>query len=273
MSYDLKGTGVPHSPSGNSGYRMVAQEYSGRACYVLFRPSEGVLERYVPPPLQLTSDYAFVKFYELKRRNVGEDYAEPAFSHYNEAVIACLAEYEGEIGHYNFAMWVSRDWAHWKAREVLGWPKKLADVAITTDTALDDFGGGDDDFHPDLQVVVNRHGHEIARGRFTFDGQGSTSDLPKGGLYWGVRHLPNPAESEKTIRQLVRMETQDSRLGPILTGAGELDFFDCPDEELSVLQPSEVIRALYFPIKWILPAYPGRIVHDMSGQPAEGGTA
>ncbi len=47
-------------------------------------------------------------------------------------------------------------------------------------------------------------------------------------------------------------------------GKGTLQFHDCPDEDLEILQPREVLGAYYYPTGWDLPDYPGKIIHAYS---------
>src|SRR5512135_1071412 len=126
------GGGVPFSPSGRASFRMETHRYVGHVIYIMFKIDPATLNALVPEPLKPNPDgLAFAKLYQLKRRRPDSQYREPAFSQYNEIVLATAVEYEGHIGHYNFFMWVTRDWAMWKGREVIGWPKKIADIDFT----------------------------------------------------------------------------------------------------------------------------------------------
>lgn len=259
--YNLKGAGAPLSPSGNTSYRMEAHHYSGRVIYILFKPEPGVLEQFVPAPLTLPEEpFAFLKLYELKRRKEGEPYADPAFSHYNEAVVSTVASLNGEPGHYNLFMWVSKDWATWKAREVLGFPKKTADIELTKH------------FHEEtldppvnrLDAVVSRYGNRIIEVSAELTRTADASELPRFRYFYGRRILPSPEPEGKVIDQIIKISVENGKTGNILGGTGTVRFRDCHDEQLEIFQPKEILGAYYMPIQWVLPAYPGKIVHEFN---------
>ncbi len=256
----LRGNGIPLSPSGKASYRMETYRYVGRVLYILFQPRVEVLEGFIPPPLCLVSDTALVKIYELKRRRLHADFVEPEYSHYNEAVIAAIARYGEEIGHYNFYMWVNRDWAMWKGREVLGFPKKLAEVAITKE--FEDEAQFDAD-RPvrTLLCTAARYGHRILEAAARLMEPGSLAALPHLHALYTLRVIPSPSEDGPVLRELIRLQVEQVQIGQVWTGDATLRFFDGPDEELEVLQPTKVLGAYYFPISWNLPAYPGKVIH------------
>lgn len=263
--FSLRGDGAPQSPNGLATYSMEPDHYTGRATYILFRPDARVLKQFVPPPLELSEDpVALLKLYELKRHRVGQPYKDPRFCQYNEAVISTVAYLQGQPGHYNLYMWVDRDWAMWKAREVLGFPKKLADIHLTKlfpDEALD-FEGREGKHNETIIGSVSRYGYPLIRVEVQLTGQASPEGLPRIKYFYGRRLLPSPQEGGQTIHQLIRVSVENVKMGPMLEGRASLELFDAPDEELACLKPREVLRAYNFTVEWVLPGYPGEIIHD-----------
>jgi acetoacetate decarboxylase len=259
MTFNLKGAGIPLSPSGKTSYRMEAQKYSGRVIYILFRPDVEILKQFIPPPLEMPeTPYAFLKLYELKRRFLDKPYADPVFSHYNEAVISTVANFQGEPGHFNLYMWVTKDWATWKAREVLGWPKKLADISLTKHFHEEELAPPEQR----LEVSVSRYGNTIIRASIEINRKSTPDELPRFKYFYSRRIIPNPGEKGASLDQLIRVEVQDGKIGNMLGGNATIDFSDCHDEEIECLNPKEIMGGYYFPIEWVLPAYPGEIIYE-----------
>jgi acetoacetate decarboxylase len=259
MAYNLKGAGIPQSPSGKTSYVMEDQKYSGRVIYILFRPDPEVLRRFIPPPFELQADpYAFLKLYELKRRFLEEPYADPVFSHYNEAVISTVVNFEGDAGHYNLYMWVNKDWASWKAREVIGWPKKTAQIEITKHFQEEDL------LPPEqrLEATVTRYGYPVIRAAVDLEREAKADELPRFKYFYSRRIIPSPDKPAPSLDQLIRVEVRGGKIGLIRSGPAEIHFSDCHDEEVACLSPAEIIGGYYFPIEWTLPAYPGKIIHQ-----------
>lgn len=263
--------GVPFSPSGRAGFRMETHRYIGHVIYIMFKVDPAILNSLVPEPLKPNADgLAFAKLYQLKRRRPDSQYREPAFSQYNEIVLATAVEYEGHVGHYNFFMWVTRDWAMWKGREVIGWPKKIADIDFTLHVpGEDELIAGDASADTDLVCTASRYGHRIIESRISFGDSKHVPPLPPFDRVYTVRYLPSVEIPGKAIAQLVEIRVRNTKSGARRAGSGTIQFHDCPDEELEFLQPHEVLGAYYYPTGWDLPDYPGRIVHTYSEQELE----
>lgn len=258
--------GVPFSPSGRASFRMETHRYVGHVIYVMFKPDPEVLRWLVPEPLKPNPEgLAFAKLYQLKRRRRDSKFQEPAFSQYNEIVLATAVEYEGHAGHYNFYMWITRDWAMWKGREVIGWPKKMADIQFTLHVPGEsDLIAGDPSADTTLICTASRYGYRIVEGRVNFDDKSEVPLLPPFDRIYVVRYLPSVEHPGKATAQLVEIQVQNTRRGPLRTGSGSLQFYDCPDEDLEILQPRQVPGAYYYPVGWDLPAYPGRVIYTYS---------
>src|SRR5512140_3608980 len=87
--------GVPFSPSGRAAFRMETHRYIGHVIYIMFKIDPAVLSSLVPEPLKPNPEgLAFAKLYQLKRRRPDSRYREPAFSQYNEIVLATAVEHD-----------------------------------------------------------------------------------------------------------------------------------------------------------------------------------
>jgi acetoacetate decarboxylase len=98
--------------------------YEAATLWVVWETSSATVERLLPPPLKpakMPLAGAFVAHYP--RTNFGPPY--------QEAGLALRAEFNGEKGFYFLAMPVTDDMAMVYGREVLGYPKKIAEIAFS----------------------------------------------------------------------------------------------------------------------------------------------
>lgn len=268
----LIGADQPFGVSRKLSYQMAADRYTGRVLYVTFR-TEANLADWLPTPLQMDDPHeAFLKIYELKRRpEKGEPYP-PAFSQYHEACITVLAAPPGEVmRHYNLFMWVTHDWAIYKARAAFGWPKKLANISMTSI-----FPGGnrhDRDSEIDqFNVDVDRYGYPIIRVRAKLNPDAPAKTTKPFNGFYTVRHIPAPVDGGDDIRELLVIEPRDGWFGDEIWGEATVEFENAPDEELALLGPVEVTGCVLRDTGWVLPAWPARRLMKLDPFPVDSGT-
>lgn len=264
------GAGQPFGVTKKLSYTMTADRYTGRVLYLTFRTGVD-LGRWLPPPLEAADPHAgFIKLYELKRRPEHGQPLPPSFSQYHEACVTVLAGPAGEIPrHYNLFMWVDRDWATYKARETLGWPKKLADIDITRTFRVEDRYDRDAETERFAASVV-RHGYPILRVTADLDPDAAPQPVPPFNGFYTVRHLP-AAIGGDSVSELLVIETRDGWFGPGTYGTAEVELGDAPDEELTSLNPVEVTGCVLRDVGWVLPAWPARRVMALSELPVDEG--
>lgn len=267
---ELIGAGQPFGVSKRLSYTMTADRYTGRVLYVTFRTAAD-LSNWLPPPLETPDSHVgFIKLYELKRRPENGPPLPPAFSQYHEACVTVLAAPPDEqLRHYNLFMWVDRDWATYKARETLGWPKKLADIDITRTfrgSQRYDRDGGTSRF----SASVVRHGYPVMRVRAELDPDAAEQPVPAFNGFYTVRHLPASLGGEP-LRELLVIETRDGWFGDATYGTAEVETFDAPDEELGLLSPIEVTGCVLRDVGWVLPAWPARREMELPAWPLHQG--
>lgn len=254
----LIGADQPFGVSRKLSYQMLADRYTGRVLYVTFR-TKADLSQWIPPPLQPADPHeGFLKLYELRRRpESGKPYP-PAFSQYYEACVAVLAGPPGEpLRHYNLFMWVSHDWAMYKARSALGWPKKLANIAMTLTHPVESTHGRDRD-DSEFNVDVDRYGYPIIRVRASLNRAAPAGQTKPFNGFYTVRHIPAPLGGGEDIRELLVIEPRDGWFGNEVWGDATVEFGTAPDEELEQLGPVEVTACVLRDTGWVLPAWPAR---------------
>lgn len=251
------GAGQPFGITRRLSYRMEADRYTGRVLYVVFRTGVD-LNEWLPPPLTAVDPHeGFLKLYHLKRRPEHGEPLPPGFSQYHEACVTVLAAPPGEIPrHYNLFMWVDRDWATYKAREALGWPKKLATIEMTSIFPTADRYDADEG--TDLvSIDVTRHGYRVIGVRARLDPAAEPQPAPPFNGFYTIRHIPAPIDGE-AVRELCVIEPSDGWFGPGTYGTATVELADAPDEELAALGPVEVTGCVLRDVGWVLPAWPAR---------------
>lgn len=259
---DLIGASQPFGVSRRLSYTMTADRYTGRVLYVTFR-TETDLSQWIPPPLRAADPHqGFIKIYSLKRRPEHGTPLPPHFSQYNEVCVTVMAELPGEpIRQYNVFMWVDHDWALYKAREVFGWPKKMADIRLTTiypGKSWYDLDQGANRFDADL----TRWGYRIMSVRAELDPNAPPQAMPPFRGFYTARHIPGP-EGGQDIAEVLVIETRDGWFSDGVYGNASVEFFDAPDEELSKLGPAEVTGCVLREVSWVLPGRPARKHGDL----------
>lgn len=254
----LVGDGIPLSRTGRTGYRMVAQQYTGHVLYVVARTPADVRD-WLPGPLQTDDPHLlFLKLYALKRRDAGGDFGPPGYWQYHEACITILARLgHAPPRHYNLFMWVDRDWATWKAREVFGWPKKVAQIDQTLWEPAPT-GHWDRDESGSYRVHITRWGYPVLDVEAVL-GQAGQFPLPPLNGFFGLRRIPAP-EGGATIEEITAIDIAEGWSGEPVWGTASVQLYDGPDEELSLLGPLEVRGCSLRQVRWVLPANPARIV-------------
>lgn len=268
----LIGASQPFGRTRKLSYTMEPDRYTGRVLYVTFR-TDIDLSAWLPDPLVMADPHeAFLKVYQLKRRPEHGAALPPNFSQYREVCVTVLAGPPGEPArHYNLFMWVDRDWAMYKAREALGWPKKLADIHVTNTFPGD--GRHDlDDGTSAYAADMSRWGYRVLSVRARLDPEAAPQPIPPFNGFYTVRHLPAPLDGDP-VAELLLIETRDGWFREGIFGTAEIEFFDAPDEELAALGSPTVTGCVLRDVGWVLPAWPARRIATLpdldvdSGQP------
>lgn len=256
----LRGDGIPLSVSGRAGYRMEDHLYSGHCLYIVMR-TDADLSDWVPEPLQVPDPHLlFLKLYQLRRRPVGQAPGPAGYWQYHEACVTTLASLGGAPSrHYNLFMWVDRDWATWKGREVFGWPKKLCQMDMTFLPAGAFARDLDSEEFPVIRVNVSRWGYQVLEVDASLDPSAREVELPPLRGFYGFRRIPAPAGGTP-ISEIVEIDPIEGWAGPAIWGSAEIRLHDGPDEELSLLGPVTVTGSALRQVRWTLPAHPARVV-------------
>jgi acetoacetate decarboxylase len=261
----LLGAAGPFGTSRTLSYDMRANRYTGRVLYVGLRTHADV-QRWLPAPLTAVDPHAaFLKVYRLRRRPTDGDPLPPTFSQYNEVCVATLVTIPGDPTprHYNLFMWLDRDWAVYKYREVFGWPKKLATIDIT-DSFRGEVGHDHDLGSVAYAADVVRHGFPLLRIRAQLDGSTEYTPPPFDGFY-AVRHIAaSDGDPSRAVSELLQIMPEEGWAGPITTGSATVESGSAPDEEPDALGiDTEVTGCALMDVGWVLPAWPATRRRDL----------
>ena len=266
MSGKLIGAAAPFGPDIVSSYRMVDEKYIGRVFYITFRTSAD-LRRWVPAPLRLADPHAaFLKIYHLTRNPVGESARGIGFNAYHEVCLTVPVTVGDDPTqrHFNLGMWLDRDWAVYKAREILGWPKKMAEIDVVwpilpaRDSKYADAGT-----RTTFGARISRYGTPIIEVEGAVRDDLEPSKVPPFDGFYSIRHLVAPdGDPRRRIRQLLRIETHSGWASEPVFAEAKVRFGSCGDEQLGLLGDVSVTGCSYRQTGWVLPAFPATIVED-----------
>jgi acetoacetate decarboxylase len=178
----------------------------------------------------------------------GDELVDPVRSHYREFYIVVNALLDGEEVTTCPFIWVDQDFALARGW-IQGFPKKLGEVWTTRTFSLEcraapgirpgaRFGG-----------TCSARGRAISRAQVTLEALSDGGSVHSGPPIVNVRHFPRLAagrHDDPQVHELVRSRSRDRSVSEIWEGAAELELFDAPGEEHTMLAPVDVVRGYRF---------------------------
>ena len=222
--------------------------YSGEMLTLEYRTDPAAVAELLPAPLQPADDdpgaVAIVWADWQSCSDTFDELVDPVRSQYKEAFVVVRCQYRGQ--HYSRCayIWVDKDYAMVRGHHQ-GYPKKLGSVHLTRPVTVGKAG-------PRLQAG-GRFGATLAAGdrrlveaTFTISGPadsaGFVNALPMVHNRWAPAIESDGSDS---LDELVTMSGYDAEVGRTFTGDFDLRLFDSPTEELSRLEPQELIAGYW----------------------------
>lgn len=269
----LKGYSRPFSPSGKASLvTPTPHSYGGNVITVTFRAPEEVVRKFVPPPLKPVPGgicSAFVADWVcVGADNPGLVGDNPERTQYQEGQVDISVEHNGVKGKFPLTVWTTKDWSMvygW----MVGFPKKIARVHMTRiaeiNPALKPLGIGSK-----LRGIVDRHGRRILdlgieiTAKETDPGERAGMDL------FMIRHFPGFGPQAPPVCQLIwGTRSQEAVVvRDLWSGKGSITLGDSENEEVSLLQPVEVLSATYAKRGWMT-HHPSRVIRTYSPEEFE----
>lgn len=246
---ELQGFMYPRTPTGRGSILPDPPwHYSGEMLTVEFRTDPANVAELLPDGLELCEEdpgaVAIIWADWQSCSNNFDELLDPVRSQYKEVFVVIRCAYEGQTWSRAAYIWVDKDYAMARGH-VQGYPKKMAEIGMTRPVTLGKAG-------PRLEVggrfgaTLSTWGRRIADARFTITGPAETAGFVNGHPMLHSRQMPAiEMDGRESLNELVTMRGYDVELGPIFAGEVELDLFDTPTEELTRLQPLEMIGGFY----------------------------
>jgi len=148
-----------------------------------------------------------------------------------------MAAPPGEVPrHYKPVHVVTHDWATFKARAALGWPKKIANIAMTSSYPVND---RDDPDVSEFNVDVDRYGYPLIRVRAQLDRKAPAAQGKPFNGFYTVRHIPAPVDGGEDIRELLVIEPRDGWFKNAIWGSATVEFAMPPTRSWGSWGPSK----------------------------------
>jgi acetoacetate decarboxylase len=248
----LQGYTVPRSPTG--GASLVPPppwHYVGDFLVVDYWADPAAAASVLPAGLEPHPDAGrcaaiFVDWQSCS--DSGEELLDPVRSQYRECFLVVNALLDGEEVTFCPFIWVDQDFA--LARGWLqGFPKKLGQVWMTRTFNLESRAAPQVGDGAKFGASCSARGRELARARITLEQPSEKGSIHTDPPLVNVRHFARLAagrHDDPQVHELVRAKSRDRAVSEVWEGPAELELFDAPAEEHTLLSPVKVGRGYRF---------------------------
>ncbi|MGI9305607.1 MAG: acetoacetate decarboxylase family protein [Gammaproteobacteria bacterium] len=222
--------------------------YSGEMLTLEYRADPAAVAQLLPEYLEpADDDPGAVAVIWADWQNCSDSFEElldPARAQYREVFVVIRCKYEGK--HYSRCayIWVDADYAMVRGHHQ-GYPKKLASIYLTRPVTVGRAGprleaGGK--FGASLAAYDRRLIHATFEITAPSDHAGFVNALPMLHNRW----MPAiEGDGRDSLDELVTMSAYESEIGRTFTGAFDITLYESPVEELTALQPQELIAGYW----------------------------
>lgn len=178
----------------------------------------------------------------------GDELTDPVRGHYREFYIVVNALLDGEEVTTCPFIWVNQDFALARGW-IQGFPKKLGEVWMTRAYALECRAAPGIKAGSPFGATCSARGRAISRAKVTLEKPSDGGSLHTAPPIVNVRHFPRLAadhHDDPAVHELVRARSRDRSVSEIWEGPAELELFDAPGEEHTMLAPVGVERGYRF---------------------------
>ncbi|HEX5695723.1 MAG TPA: acetoacetate decarboxylase family protein [Acidimicrobiia bacterium] len=245
----MSGFLFPRTPSGRSSLiPSPPWHYSGEMLTVEYRTDPARVAELLPDGIDLApEDPGAVALIWADWQSCGDSFEElldPVRSQYKECFVVVRCSFEGEVWSRCVYIWVDKDFALVRGHHQ-GYPKKLGSIWMTKPITVGRAGprlGPGARFGATLAAADRR----LARAMITLQQPAERPGLVNSHPMLHNRWWPAiESDGSDALDELVTMSGSDAEVGDIWSGAAEVDLFESPSEELSLLQPLEIVGGYY----------------------------
>ncbi len=244
---DLSGFTFPRTVSGASSILPSPPwHYSGDLLTVEFRTDPSRIAELLPPDVTLAhddEDPGAVAMIFADWQSCGPDFSElddPIRAQYKEAFVVVRCRFRGKLYSRCVYIWVDKDFALVRGH-FQGYPKKMGSIWMTRPVTIGKAGprvapGGR------FAGTVSYHDRRMVDMRVTLTGPSDTNGFVNGHPMVHHRFVPAiEANGTDAWSDVVTMGGVDVELGQAWKGDAEIWFGDSPVEEISRLEPREIL--------------------------------
>lgn len=247
----LRGIPFPRTPSGRASLLPpLPWHYSGDLLTVEYRTDPSAVAALLPEGVSLPhddEDPGAVAFIWADWQSCGDDRAElldPVRSQYREAFVVVRCRFRDQLYSRCVFIWVDKDFALVRGH-LQGYPKKFGSIHQTRPVAYGKAGprlGPGATFAMTLAAGDRR----LAEATVTLAGEVPTNGFVNGHAMLHHRWFPRlELDGRDSLNEVVTMGGVDLDLGPAYGGTATLSLFDSPSEELTALEPIEIIGGYF----------------------------
>ena len=242
---ELKGFTYPRTPTGASSVLPDPPwHYSGDMLTVEFRTDPARVAELLPDGLEPADDdpgaCALIWAWWQSCSDSFEELLDPARAQYNETFLVVRCKYQGVTYSRAAYIWVDKDFAMSRGH-VQGYPKKLGEMWMTKPVP---YGKAGPRLEPGgrFGATLSTFGRRLAHATLTITGEADAPGFVNGHPMLHSRQMPAiEMDGRDSLDELVTMRGYDAEVGPTYAGDATLDLFDSPTEELTRLEPYEII--------------------------------
>jgi acetoacetate decarboxylase len=215
---------------------------------VEFRTDPANVAELLPAPLELVDDDpGAVAIIWADWQSCSDNFDElldPSRTQYKETFVVVRCRYQDQEFSRAAYIWVDKDFAMARGH-LQGYPKKMAEIWMTRPVTVGRAGprltdGGR------FGATLSTWGRRIAEATFTITGTAETPGFVNGHPMLHNRQMPAiEMDGRDSLDELVTMSGFDHEVGPVYAGDAELNLLEGPTEELTRLQPFEIIGGYY----------------------------
>ncbi|HSJ84840.1 MAG TPA: acetoacetate decarboxylase family protein [Acidimicrobiia bacterium] len=245
----MSGFLFPRTPSGRSSLLPPPPwHYSGEMLTVEYRADPARVAELLPEGVDpAADDPGAVALIWADWQSCGDSFEEvidPVRSQYKECFAVVRCQWEGETWSRCVYIWVDKDFALVRGYHQ-GYPKKLGSIWMTRPITTGRAGprlepGGR--FGATLAAGDRRLAQALVELKEPATGPGFVN----GHAMLHNRWWPTiESDGTESLDELVTMRGYDGEIGDVWAGEAELELFDSPNEELSLLAAREIIGGYY----------------------------
>lgn len=239
----------PKTPSGKSSLIPPPPwHYSGEMLTVEYRTDPDRIAELIPEGATLASeDPGAVAMIWADWQSTGDSFEEildPVRSQYKECFVVIRCEWEDETWSRCPYIWVDKDFALVRGYHQ-GYPKKLGDIWMTRPITVGRAG-------PRLEpggtfgATIAAADRRIAQAKITLREPAAAAGFVNGHPMLHNRVWPAiESDGDNAMDELVTMSGYDGEISDVWSGDADIEIFDSPTEELSLLEPREMMGGFY----------------------------